>query len=175
MFIAQLKLTVCIAEQNRTNPWPTVPDWSLMPECRCRIEAADYQKKCRCWNNFTPAFRHLHLIFQYHITRITPSAPVYGRAGCIHFHSQQCGRAGCTPFLMPECRTVRHPVGSVPEWAKMPIPEPVRHRNATVPDWRDWHTGCRNADAGGIDLDADAQLWQFVSFCPACTNLQKRQ
>jgi hypothetical protein len=24
------------------NPWPAVPDWTLMPECRCRTEAADY-------------------------------------------------------------------------------------------------------------------------------------
>ncbi len=33
---------------------------------------------------------------------------------------------------------------------------PVRYRNALVPDW---DAGCRNTDAGGIGLDADAQLW----------------
>jgi hypothetical protein len=27
-------------------------------------------------------------------------------------------------------------------------------------------TGCRNADAGGIDLDADAQLWQTSIYLP---------
>ncbi len=47
-----------IAGQWRTNPWPAVPDWTLMPECRCRTEAADYRKKCRCRNNFFPTFRH---------------------------------------------------------------------------------------------------------------------
>ncbi len=32
---------------------------------------------------------------------------------------------------------------------------PVRYRDAPVPYW---DTGCRNADAGGIGLDSDAQL-----------------
>ncbi len=30
--------------------------------------------------------------------------------------------------------------------------DPIRYRNAPVPDW---DTGCRNADAGGLDLDLD--------------------
>ncbi len=47
-----------IAGQCWTNPWPAVPDWTLMPECRCRTEAADYRRKCRCRTNFFPAFRH---------------------------------------------------------------------------------------------------------------------
>jgi hypothetical protein len=34
-----------------------VPDWTLMPECRCRTEEADCRKKCRCRTNFRPAFR----------------------------------------------------------------------------------------------------------------------
>jgi hypothetical protein len=42
---------------------------------------------------------------------------------------------------MPECRT-------------------VRYRNATVPDW---DAGYRNTDAGGIGLDADAQLCGFIN------------
>ncbi len=33
--------------------------------------------------------------------------------------------------------------------------DPVLYRNASVPEW---DVGCRNADAGGISLDADAQL-----------------
>ncbi len=45
--------------QCRTNPKLAVPEWTLMPECRCRIEAAGYQKKCRCRTNFSPAFRLL--------------------------------------------------------------------------------------------------------------------
>jgi hypothetical protein len=32
----------------------------------------------------------------------------------------------------------------------------VRYQNATVPAWV---AGCRNTDAGGIGLDAHAQLW----------------
>ncbi len=80
-----------------------------MPECRCWTEAADCRRKCRCRTNFSAAFRLLHMIFQYHIERITPSAAVYGRAGCIHFHSQQYGRAVCSthtvyPFF--KCRNV---------------------------------------------------------------------
>ncbi len=46
-------------------------------------------------------FRHLLMIFQHHISRITPSAAVYGRAGCpavccaecIPFHRQHNGCA----------------------------------------------------------------------------------
>jgi hypothetical protein len=36
----------------------------------------------------------------------------------------------------------------------MLMPETVRYRNKGTGD-----TGCRNVDNGGIDLDADAQLW----------------
>jgi hypothetical protein len=36
------------------------------------------------------------------------------------------------------------------------MPELVRYRNKGTLD-----TGRRNTDAGGIDLDADAQLWYF--------------
>jgi hypothetical protein len=38
--------------------------------------------------------------------------------------------------------------------------DPFQYRNALVPDL---DTGCRNADAGGIDLDADAQLCDSAS------------
>jgi hypothetical protein len=76
--------------------WPAeempMPDWTLMPECRCRTEAADYRKKCRCRTNFSPAFRHLQMIFQCHTARIAPSVAVYGRAGCITFYYLQFGR-----------------------------------------------------------------------------------
>jgi hypothetical protein len=36
-----------------------------MPECRCRTEAADYQKKCRCWTNLSPSFQHLHFSISF--------------------------------------------------------------------------------------------------------------
>ncbi len=48
---------------------------------------------------------------------------------------------------MPECRVVRY----------LKKGTPVRYRNATVPYW---DAGCRNTDAGGFGLDADAQLCQ---------------
>ncbi len=34
-------------------------------------------------------------------------------------------------FIMPECRTIPHPVSLVPEWKTIPMPESV------VPDWDD--------------------------------------
>ncbi len=46
---------------------------------------------------------------------------------------------------IPECRIVRYRNKGTP----------VQYRNATVPEW---DAECRNADAGGIGLDADAQL-----------------
>ncbi len=136
-----------IAGQCRTYPWPAVPDWTVMPECRCRTEPADYLKKCRCRTYFSPAFRHLYMIFQYHIARITSSAAVYGRAGC-------------TPFLnsgMSVCLASSHSgtkMNNNVDAGTSPV------RNAPGPDW---DTGCRNADAGGIDLDADAQLWYIYT------------
>jgi hypothetical protein len=128
--------TTTIAGQCRTNPWLTVPDWTLMPKCRCRTEAAGYRKKCRCRTNFSPAFRHLHMIFQYHIAKKTPSTAVYGRACRVYSFPPTAVWTWrvyrfpqpavwmfrvYTPFLMPECRTVRHPGSPVPvqEWTKM--------------------------------------------------------
>ncbi len=111
-----------------------------MPECRCRTEAADYRKKCRCRTNFSLAFRHLYMIFQYHIARITPPQQLSMDAQGVslsttgsleswtctgfpfHYHQKQL-------LKIPECRTVRHPVSPVPEWIKIPMPEPVRYRN----------------------------------------------
>ncbi len=57
---------VIIAGQCRTIPWPALPDWPLMPECRCQTVAVNYRKKCRCRiNSFSgiPTFRHLQIIF----------------------------------------------------------------------------------------------------------------
>jgi hypothetical protein len=41
--------------------------------------------------------------------------------------------------------------------------------------WYLTDTGCRNADAGGLDLDADAQLWLFgyKVFLNACINIRE--
>ncbi len=82
---------VCVnnlAGQCRTtvirDQWDRTESWCRKPECRCRT-------------NFSPAFRHLHMIFLFHIA-ITPSAAVYGRAGCITFHCLQFGRALGIPF-----------------------------------------------------------------------------
>jgi hypothetical protein len=78
-----------------------------MPECRCRTEAANFRKKCGCRTNFSPAFRHLHMIFQYHIARITPSVAVYGGAGCITFHYLQFESALGIPFTTTNNRFVK--------------------------------------------------------------------
>jgi len=48
--------------------------------------------------DFSITFRHLDMIFQYHLSRITPSAAVYGREGCITFHCLQFWRAQGIPF-----------------------------------------------------------------------------
>ncbi len=61
--------------------------------------------------DFSPAFRYLHIIFQYHIAITTPSAAVYGRAGCITFHYLQFGRSLGIPFTTTnnsffKCRNV---------------------------------------------------------------------
>ncbi len=136
-----------------------------MPEYRCRTEAANYRRKCRCRTNFSPAFRYLHLIFQYLIARVTPSAAVYGRARCFTFElftswSLDVHCIGI-PFTNPntssmdvqgpffKCRTVRHPVSTVPEWTEMPMPKQfgtctgIRDPSPVT----DWDTGRRNADA----------------------------
>jgi hypothetical protein len=123
-----------------------------MPECRCRIEVADYRKKCRCRTNFFPAFRHLHMGFQRPLARITPSATVYERAEL--FFSTTCSLdVYVSHFKMPECRTVGHPVSPVPEWTKMPTPDPsgtgiskpVRYRTPIAPasGLREWMPECR--------------------------------
>jgi hypothetical protein len=68
------------------------------------------------------AFRNLHMISQYHIARITPSAAVYGRAGCITFHYLKFGvgralgiRITSNNNRIFKCLTVRHPVSPVPD------------------------------------------------------------
>jgi hypothetical protein len=65
---------------------------------------------------------------------------------------------------MPECLTVRHSVSLVLKWTKISMPELVRcqkkedqARYWNVPE-PDGVIGFRKFDAGGIGLDADAQL-----------------
>ncbi len=70
-------------------------------------------------------------------------------------------------LIMPKWRTVQHPVIPVPEWTKMPMPEPVcsKIKAISVPglQYVHWDAGFRNADAGDIDLDAGAQLCQLLT------------
>jgi hypothetical protein len=67
-------------------------------------------------NNFFSAFPHLHMICQHHKAGLTPSAAVYGHAGCISLHRQSVDEQGVPhssfiQFLkIPECPTVQHPV-----------------------------------------------------------------
>jgi hypothetical protein len=122
---------------------------TLMPECRCRTEAADYWKKCRCRTNFSPAFRHSHMTFQYHSARVTPSTAAYGRAGCITFHYLQFG---CVVYCSASSQSgtgmnKNSDAGTSPV---LELGDPVRYRIATK---LDWNTGCWNADA---------QLWSAL-------------
>ncbi len=79
-----------------------------------------------------PTFRHLQMIFKYHIARITPSADVYGRAGCVPVHCQQYGRAECVPFY-------RQQYGGTGIRVPSPVPDcsgtGLRHR---MPECRCW-------------------------------------
>ncbi len=83
----------------------------------------------------------------------------YGTAECIPFQQRQYGRAGNIPFF--KCRNVGL---SGIQSVRYRNEQKCRCRNKSGTEIRgpspvpDWNTGCRNADAGGIDLDADAQL-----------------
>jgi hypothetical protein len=93
----------------------------------------------------------LPMIFQHHIARITSSDDVYWRAKCTISTASSKNVQGVSlstassmdvqgvyqPIacsvdvqgacisLLTLCRIVRHPVSPVPEWTKMPIPEPL--------------------------------------------------
>ncbi len=47
-----------ISGQCRTKPWPAASTLTLMPECRCRTNAADLWKKCWCSIHLLQAFRY---------------------------------------------------------------------------------------------------------------------
>jgi hypothetical protein len=68
------------AGQWRTNPWPAVPDWTLMPECRCRT-------------NFSPAFWHLHMTFSISYSKNNTISSCLWTCRAYHFHYLQFGRA----------------------------------------------------------------------------------
>jgi hypothetical protein len=126
-----IQIVASKAGQCRTNPWPAVPDWTLMPECRCRTEGVDYRKKYRCRTNFSPAFTCDFSISHSKNNTISiclwtcrvyhfplPAAWTCSRFPFHNHQNKQYESAWCTPFLMPECRTVRHPVSPVPQWTK---------------------------------------------------------
>jgi hypothetical protein len=92
-----------------------------MPECRCRTEAVDYRKKCRCRNNF---FRHLRTyIFSTSYSKNNASSCrlwMCTGAGCIPFHYKQLEHAVGTgsPFTnintsSMECRECPFPLPAV--------------------------------------------------------------
>ncbi len=116
-----------IAGQCRTIPWPMVPDWHRLLECRCRTAAVVYRKrkKCRCRINFFLAFRHLHIFFSIILTEKHHQQPsVYGRAGCIPFHCHQYGSAWCIHFHCHQYSMDVHGVSFPPPavWAYMVYP-----------------------------------------------------
>jgi hypothetical protein len=59
---------------------------TVLPECRC----------------LTTFFRHLLMIYQRHIERMTPSAAVYGCSGCINIISSMDVQK-CIPFTNNSC------------------------------------------------------------------------
>ncbi len=67
--------------------------------------------KCRC-RSFYPAFLHLFVIFQHHIAQMTPSAAVYGHAGCITFHYLKFRRPVYIPFTNTAVWTCRVPLST---------------------------------------------------------------
>ncbi len=104
-FFTALLYLLAIAGQCRTSPWLAVPDWSLMPEYRCRT---DYK-----WNTGVNAdagltfYRHSDIPAFAHCIRVYTFPPpavwgedIYfpessqcvcggGGGGCILFHHQQ--------------------------------------------------------------------------------------
>ncbi len=103
-----------VAGQRRTNPSTMVPDWTLMPECRCRTEAADYWKNCRCRTNFSPAFRHS---FSTTCSLDAHWVSLFTSTNNSFFKCRNVGLFG-----IQSC-------SSVPEWTKIPMLEPVRYWN----------------------------------------------
>ncbi len=80
----------------------------------------------------------------------------YGRAGYPFF---KCWNVGLSGLLSVRCQTEQKCQNR--NQSGTGIGDTVWNRNAPVPDW---NTVCRNADAGGIDLDADAQLCKNKNF-----------
>ncbi len=168
-FIEGFRNMVTIAGQCRTNPWPAVRDWILMPKCQCWTVGADYRKKCQCWTNFSPVFWHLHMI--------TPSAAVHiWTCRVYHFPIPAVWKCSGYPFKTTNDSSMN--MQRVPPFLNARMSDcPASSQSGTgmnknadagtslVPDW---DTGCWNADADGIDLDADAQLWLILMahWCP---------
>ncbi len=105
-------VVITISGQCRTNPWPAVPDWTLLPECRCRTEGDDYRKKSRCRIKFSPAFSYDFSISYSKNNSISSSLwtcrvchftlPAVWTCTGYPFHNyqhKQYGREGCTTFL----------------------------------------------------------------------------
>ncbi len=79
-----------------------------MLDCRCRTEAADYRKKCRWRTNFSPAFWHLHMNFQYHSKNKNNTNSSYlwtCRVHPFHHHQQQAVWT-CRVYPFFKCRNV---------------------------------------------------------------------
>jgi hypothetical protein len=109
-----------------------------MPECRCRTEAANYRKKSEAALTFlwlSGIYIQYDLSISYSKNNTISSClwtcrvyqfPLPAVWKCteypFHHYQQQL-------FQMPESRTVRHLVSPVPEWTKIPMPEPVQYRN----------------------------------------------
>ena len=105
MSISTRGWSVSKAGQCQTNPWLMVPVWSLMLECWCQTEAADYRKKCRCWTNLFLAFQHLHMIFKPYSKNNTIRSRLW-KCRVYIFYYLQFGRALCIPFTTTNTRSM---------------------------------------------------------------------
>ncbi len=85
-------LTTVIAGQCRTNLWPVVPDWPWCRNAGAELRQLTNRRYADDGLIFfrIPVFRHLHMILQHDIGRITPAAAC-GRTECINFHYLQFG------------------------------------------------------------------------------------
>jgi hypothetical protein len=103
------------------------------------------------------------MIFQCHIAKLKPSAAVYGRAGGVSLSTTSSLDVHWDPFHHHQQQLFLNVGLSGIQSVRSRNEQKFRCRNqfgseirgpSPVPE----DTGCRNADAGGIDLNADELL-----------------
>jgi hypothetical protein len=138
-----------IAGQCRTIPWPMVPDWHLLLECRCRMRQLSTGNgrnadvgltffwhsgiyiffSASYWQNNTISSRpsmdvqgvslFTAISMEVHGVSISTAISIVWMCMVYPFHHQQCGRTWCIPFY---CKQNGY-AGCVP--VRRPRPPPV--------------------------------------------------